>query len=82
MPILTTVLDVIDLLMKASPVIIKVGSDLRPFAESLYKQFKGQELTDDERSALQAAVDAKYANFMRPQSPAQPGDPDYVKPSA
>lgn len=80
MPILATVLTVLDLLIKASPTIIQVGANLKPFAESLYKQFKGGELTDAERAELEAAVDAQYEQFMRPQSPPQPGDPDYVKP--
>lgn len=76
---LTTVLSVIELLMKATPVIIKVGADIKPFAASLYKQFKGESLTAAERAELEAAVDAQYAEFMRPQSPAQPGDPDFFK---
>lgn len=77
--ILKTVLIVLDLLAKATPVLVKVGTDLKPFAESLYKQLKGGELSEAERTELQAAVDAQFERFMRQQSPAQPGDPDYKK---
>lgn len=79
MTILATVLTVLDVLMKFEPIVVKTGTDLSLFAVSLYKQIKGQELTETERAELQAAVDAKFAHFMRPQSPAQPGDPDYIK---
>lgn len=79
MATLTLVLTVLELLAKAVPVIIKTGTDLKPFAVSLYKQFKGSDLTEAERTELEAAVDAQYANFMRPLPPAQPGDPDYIK---
>lgn len=76
---LTTVLTVLQTMAQFAPTIIQVGADIKPFAESLYKQFKGEELTDAERVELYAAVDAQYEHFMRPQSPAQPGDEDYVK---
>lgn len=79
MGILTTVLTVLDVLTKVTPVIIKVGTDLKPFAESLFKQLKGGELTAAERTELERAVDAQYAKFMQPLPPAQPGDPDYLK---
>jgi hypothetical protein len=78
---LTTVLTILDLAVKTLPVLIETGVNLKPFAESLFKQFKGDELTDEERSELYAAVDAQYEKAMRPQSPAQPGDPDYSGPA-
>jgi len=79
MATLALVLTVLELLAKALPTAIKVGTDLKPFAVSLYKQFKGSDLTEAERAELEAAVDAQFASFMRPLPPAQPGDPDYVK---
>lgn len=78
---LANVLTVIEELLKFEPVIVQAGADLLPFAQALYKKFKGAELTESESAALEIQVDALYTRFMRPQSPAQPGDPDYVKPS-
>lgn len=80
MPILATVLTILDLAAKGLPILLETGQNLKPFAESLFKQFKGEELDDTERAELHAAVDAQYNKFMRPQSPAQPGDPDYKEP--
>ena len=85
MPILTTVIAVLAALTQYEPLaeqVIKTGMNLFTFGEYLYKQLKGEELTEDERTALRAAVDAQFAQFMRPQSPAQPGDPDYIPPAA
>lgn len=76
---LATVLAVLELTAKFLPVVIQTGTDLKPFAEGLFKQFKGGELTDDERTELRAAVDAQYAKAMEPLPPPQPGDPDFPK---
>lgn len=75
---LETVLTVIDLAEKYLPTAIKTGQNLMPFAEDLYKQISGQELSDDERAQLRARVDAAYARAEEPLPPPQPGDPDYT----
>jgi hypothetical protein len=78
---LPIVLTVIEQLIAAAPSIIKVGIDLKPFAETLYSKLTGgAALTDTERTALRAGVDSLYARLQVPLPAAQPGDPDYVAP--
>lgn len=81
MEVLGTVLTVLQTLVKFAPTVIQAGADLKPFAVALYERLKGQELTTDERAVVEAGVDALYARLMEPLPPAQPGDPDYVKPA-
>lgn len=77
MSILTTVLTVIEMLVKAAPVVIQAGADLKPFAIALYQQLSGGQLTEAQRVDLEAKVDALFARLEEPLPPAQPGDPDY-----
>lgn len=75
---LTAVLAAIELLVRATPVIVQAGSDLKPFALALYQKLSGgQELTDTQRAVLLDAIDALYARLEQPLPPAQLGDPDY-----
>lgn len=76
---LETVLLVVNLAEKYLPAAIKAGTNLLPFAEDLFAQISGRALTDDERTQLRARVDAAYERAVKPLSPPQPGDPDYVK---
>lgn len=75
---LTTVLTVIEALMKFTPVIVQAGADIKPFAVALYQQLSGQTITAAQRAELEAGVDALFARLEVPLPPAQPGDPDYV----
>ena len=77
MDILSTVLAVIDTLIKFEPVIVQTGTDLKPFAVALYQKLTGQDITDEQRTSLEAGVDALYAQFETPLPAAQSGDPDY-----
>lgn len=75
--VLTTVLTVIETLNKYAPVILQAGADIKPFAVDLYRQFKGSDVTSDERKEIEAAADALYNRLEEPLPPAQSGDPDY-----
>jgi hypothetical protein len=80
MSIISTVLMASEVLMRVMPSVIKTVEDARPFAESLFAQLKGEELTDEERIELRARVDTLHAEMQSAQPPAEPGDPDYVEP--
>ena len=43
---------------------------------------KGSKPTDDEITALRTQIDSDVATALTPLPPAQPGDPDYVAPTA
>lgn len=73
----SAVLAILDIATKFFPVILQTGENLKPFAESIFKQLKGDELTMSERIELHEAVERQYAKAMEPLPPAQPGDPDY-----
>lgn len=77
---LATVITVIDALSKYVPQIIQTGTDMMPFAESLYQQLSGKVLTDAERAELRTRVDAAYERAVEPLPPPRPGDPDYKNP--
>lgn len=81
MDILQTVLTAVEVLTKFQPLIVQAGADLKPYAVALYQKFTGTDLTDEQRAALEAGVDALYARAMEPLPAAQPGDPDYQPPS-
>ena len=76
-----TVLKVLDTLIKFEPIVTRSIDDLKMFGSVLYKQFTGAELSEMESKDLSDAVDAMFERFMRTLPPAQPGDPDYVKPA-
>lgn len=80
MDILATVLTVVETLTKLAPTFVSTWTDLKPFATTLYTQFKGSAPTADELTALEAQIDALAARLQIPLPPAQPGDPDYTKP--
>lgn len=71
----------VELAAKYLPQAIETGEKLFVFAENFYKQLSGKELTDEERAELRRQVDAAYERAIEPLSPAQPGDPDYIKSS-
>ena len=81
MDVLGTVLTVIDLAGKMLPQIMATATDLKPFASALFTQLSGGAApTDTELAALEAKIDELAARLQAPLPPAQPGDPDYVKP--
>lgn len=74
---LETVVTVIETLSKLAPQFVATWNDLKPFANSLYAQFKGEQPTEQELLDLEAKIDALAARLQEPLPPAQPGDPDY-----
>ncbi len=75
--ILTVVLTSVSTLVKIMPQLIQAGTDLKPFAEALYAELTGSAITDDQRAAINAGIDALFARLETPLPAAQPGDPDY-----
>ena len=78
---LATVLTVIETLSKLEPVFVSTWNNLKPFAVSLFTQFKGEEPTADELTELERQIDALAATLQEPLPAAQPGDPDYQPPT-
>ena len=74
---LSTVLTAISTLIKVFPTIQQTASDLKVFGEALATELTGGSLTEDQRAAISAGIDALFARLEEPLPPAQPGDPDY-----
>lgn len=66
---LNLVTTVISTLVKVEPVIVQGITDLKPFASALYQKFTGQEISADERTALEAKIDELSAEFQQPIPP-------------
>ena len=62
----------------AAPTIVKAGQDLKPMAAQLVAIARGENVTPEQRAAIEMMVDAQFAAFQEALPPAQPGDPDYV----
>ena len=77
MNVLLTVLTVVETLTRLAPQFVTTWQDLKPFAQSLYEQFKGSPPTADELTDLETQIDALAARLQEPLPPAQLGDPDY-----
>ena len=75
---LSSVLLVVETLTKLAPQFVATWNDLKPFAATLYAQFKGAEVTDAELAELEAKIDELAARLQDPLPAAQLGDPDYT----
>lgn len=64
------------------PGAISTGAQLVELGEKFYASANGHVPTIAEAAELRKAVDEDVATALEPLPPAQPGDPDYVKPVA
>ena len=80
--IISIVLTAIDTLTKIYPQLKQTGTDLMPFGEALYNKLTGQAISDDQRTAMQAGIQALFDRLEAPLPAAQPGDPDYAPPAS
>lgn len=72
MDVLATVIAAVETLIKLEPVIVQAGTNLKPYAVALYQKLSGQDITDEQRTALETALDALYADFEQPLPPETP----------
>lgn len=80
--IISIVLTAVSTLVKVAPQVMQTVTDLKPYAQALYQELTGQAPTSDQNAALAAGIDALFARLETPLPAAQPGDPDYVAPTA
>lgn len=81
MDYVSIVLTAISTLIKVAPQIVQTVNDLKPYATALYKQLTGTLPTPAEQATMEAGIDALFARLEQPLPAAQPGDPDYIKPT-
>lgn len=74
---LQTILAIIETLIKFEPIAVQGVQDLKQFGVILWEKLQGTEITDDERSQMETAIDDLFSRLEQPLPPAQPGDPDY-----
>lgn len=73
--IIPVVLEIVAAATKFFPVVADTVSNVKPFAETVFRQLKGDELSDDERAELHRQVDAQYDEFMQPLPPDDASSP-------
>ena len=61
---------VINTLIEVEPTIVKLYTDLSPFASALIEKFTGTPLTDDQRTALETKLDELHIQFQAAIPPA------------
>ena len=63
------------------PGAITTIGQLVSLGEKFAASIKGEALSDADRASLRTQIEADVAAALIPLDPAQPGDPDYVKPT-
>ena len=63
------------------PGAITTIGQLVSLGEKFAASIKGEALSDADRASLRAQIETDVAAALTPLDPAQPGDPDYVKPT-
>lgn len=63
---LTLALTVVETLTKFAPQFVTTWSDLKPFATTLFEQFKGAQISADELVELEAKIDELAARLQEP----------------
>lgn len=80
--IANAVLAAISLAQKAAPIVIEGATNIKTFATQIWEAVTGKPVTAADSAAIDALLAALTARLETPLPPAQPGDPDYVAPTA
>ena len=80
--IISMVLSAVQTFIKVEPQLAQTVNDLKPFAVALYQEWTGQQPTADQTAVIVSSIDAMFGRLETPLPAAQPGDPDYVAPTA
>lgn len=79
---ISAVISVLQVVVAQLPGAITTVAQLTDLGTKFYESVNGHAPSIEEVAALRAAIDADVATALTPLPPAQPGDPDYVKPVA
>lgn len=63
---LSTIITVINTLAKLEPTFVSTWENLKPYATTLYQEFTGQDISDEDLLKLEAALDDLHAKFQEP----------------
>ncbi len=79
---IATIITVLQTVVSALPGAITTVEQLVQLGQKFFTATNGTDPTADEIAQLRAAIDSDVAQALAPLPPAQPGDPDYVLPTA
>jgi len=74
------IISILLVVVKELPGAIQTVTQLVDLAKKLFATVNGREPTPEEQAALEAQIDADVAEALKDLPPAEPGDPDYIKP--
>ncbi len=80
--ILAAVLPYLTIVVENLPGVIKTSEQLYAIGLKFYALIKGEQPTEEEKTQFRAELGSDVMTALLPLPAAQPGDPDYVKPTA